>query len=240
MKRYDNNSVLIIPDTHAPYHHPDTIPFLTAVKKRYRPDRVFHAGDWTDSYCFSRFPKDPDMKDTFTTEYKAVLKFTERLVELFPEGTLLKGNHDVRAYERAKVAGIPRGLMIPYEQMIGLDKADWKLTWDYTFTVDANRSKWYISHTKSANAFATAKLLGMSVVFGHNHTMFKVESFQSINKRIYGVNVGCLIGDDRYAFGYNKQSIIRPNRGCVVILRGIPRLVPFDVGPGGRWNKVVI
>ena len=239
MKRFKNNAVLLIPDTHAPYHHRDTFAFLKAVKKKYDLDRVFHMGDWTDSYCFTRFPKDPDMEESYTTEFKQVRAFTKEMTELFPEGMLMMGNHDVRAYERAKTAGIPKGLLIPYDEMIGLSESNWRMEWDYTFTVDANRKQWYLAHTKSSNAFVTAKMLGMSAAFGHNHTMLKIETLQVPNQRIYGVSTGCLLGDNRYAFGYNKNSMVRPNRGCVVILRGVPRLIPFDVGPGGRWNKVV-
>jgi len=35
-----NKRILVISDTHCPYHHPDLIPFLKAIKKKYKPDRV--------------------------------------------------------------------------------------------------------------------------------------------------------------------------------------------------------
>ena len=43
-----NKSILIISDTHIPYHHPDLIPFLKDLKEIYKPDRVIHIGDEVD------------------------------------------------------------------------------------------------------------------------------------------------------------------------------------------------
>lgn len=239
MKRYNNNQVLLIPDVHAPYHHKDTLAFLEAVAGVYNPDRVFQLGDWTDSYAFSRYPKDMDHKDTYSSEYKKVRQFTKDLVTIFPKGTALKGNHDARLWNRAKLAGVPKGLLIPYERVIGLEETDWDMQWDLTFTVDANRKSWFLAHTKTASPLNTGLVLGRSVAFGHDHTKFKIESFQSIEQRIYGVHCGCLIGDDRYAFAYNRSAMIRPNLGCVVITRGVPKLIPMETGPSGRWNKIV-
>lgn len=239
MKRYSNNAVLLIPDTHAPYQHKDTISFLEKVAEKYNPDRVFHMGDWTDSYCFSRYPKNIEQPDSYTDEYRQVRKFTEDLLKVFPTGIAMKGNHDARLWERAKVAGIPRGLLVPYERVIGLEDTDWSMDWDKTFTIDATRKQWYLSHTRTASPLNCAKTLGMSVAFGHEHNSFKIESFQHVHQRIYGVHTGSLISDNRYAFAYNRQSMIRPSLGCVVILRGVPRLIPMDCGPSGRWNKIV-
>jgi predicted phosphodiesterase len=240
MKQFKNNNVLLIPDTHAPYHHKDSLDFLDAVSAKYQPDRVFHMGDWTDSYCFSRYPKSIEHEDTYTKEYKKVRKFTKDLLSIFPEGITMKGNHDARLWERAKIAGIPRGLVLPYDEVIGLKGTDWKMVYDYTFTVDATRQSWFLAHTKTSSAIICAKTLGMNVAFGHNHTKFLIESFQGVNKRLYGVTAGCLIGDNRYAFAYNRQSMVRPNRGCVMIVRGVPRLIPMDITPSGRWNKVIV
>lgn len=238
MKRYKNNSVLVMPDFHAPYHHPDTIPFLAAVAEKYQPDRVFQIGDWTDSYAFTRFPKDPEA-DSYTQEYKQVRKFTADLLKEFPTGVALKGNHDARLWDRAKQAGIPRGMILPYERVIGLEGTDWSMKYEVTFTVDANRQQYYLVHEKAGTVLNLAKALGCSVVYGHNHTKFEITSAMLLNKRVYGVHTGCLIGDNRYAFGYNSRSVVRPNRGCVMIVEGIPQLIPFDVGPKGKWNRVV-
>ena len=42
LTKHTANNLLIIPDTHAPYHHIDAIAFLEAVKERYKPKQVIH------------------------------------------------------------------------------------------------------------------------------------------------------------------------------------------------------
>ena len=54
-------SILIISDTHIPYHHPDLIPFLKAVKKEYKPDKIVHIGDEIDKHAMSFHDSDPDL-----------------------------------------------------------------------------------------------------------------------------------------------------------------------------------
>ena len=46
-----HRSILVIPDTHAPYEHPDTLEFLAAVAARFRPDTVVHLGDEADKHA---------------------------------------------------------------------------------------------------------------------------------------------------------------------------------------------
>ena len=38
-------SILVISDQHAPYHHIDTLDFLSAIKQKYKPDCVVNIGD---------------------------------------------------------------------------------------------------------------------------------------------------------------------------------------------------
>ena len=40
----NNKSILIISDTHFPYHHSDTISFLKEIKSVYKPDKIVHIG----------------------------------------------------------------------------------------------------------------------------------------------------------------------------------------------------
>ena len=56
-----NKSILVISDTHIPYHHKDLIPFLAAIKKFYKPDRVVHIGDELDKHALSFHDSDPDL-----------------------------------------------------------------------------------------------------------------------------------------------------------------------------------
>ena len=57
-----NSRILIIPDQHAPFQHPDTIDFLIEVAARIRPTRVINLGDETDGHALSMHDSDPQLK----------------------------------------------------------------------------------------------------------------------------------------------------------------------------------
>ena len=154
-------STLVIGDTHFPYHHPDTFEFLSAVIAKHRPDRFIHVGDLTDSYAFSRYPKDPEYDECYTKEFQTVREAVKQLHLLMPTLDIMHSNHDDRLWNRATVAGIPKSVMLPFMSVIGADGFDWKLHPD--LIVD----DWFFCHYKGANILRIASDAGMSVVQGH-------------------------------------------------------------------------
>ena len=42
-------SILVISDQHAPYHHIDTLDFLAAIKKKYKPKNSYHSSGYVQS-----------------------------------------------------------------------------------------------------------------------------------------------------------------------------------------------
>ena len=56
-----HKSILIISDTHIPYHHKDLFPFLKAIKKLYKPTKIVHIGDEVDKHALSFHDSDPDL-----------------------------------------------------------------------------------------------------------------------------------------------------------------------------------
>jgi len=228
-------NLLAFSDTHFPYHHPDTFEFLSAVRDKYCPDFVIHGGDITDSYAFSHYPKDPEHDECYTKEFKTVRLCIKHLHEIFPQLTIVKSNHDERLWERAKIAGIPRSIVLPFMEVIGAGDFDWLLRDEVVMNISDR--PWYFAHYRGANVLTVATRAGMSVLTGHTHTKLKIDSMTTLAGRIYGVDCGCLLGDDRHAFAYNKASVIRPSLGCVIIERGTPRLIPMNV-VGNVWDGI--
>ena len=76
-----NKSILVISDTHIPYHHKDAIAFLKAIKKKYKPDRVIHIGDEIDSHAISFHDSDPDLYSA-GDEHEASLATIKELEKL--------------------------------------------------------------------------------------------------------------------------------------------------------------
>lgn len=225
--------MLVFSDTHFPYHHPDTFEFLEAVKDKYHPSCTIHAGDITDSYAFSRYPKDPDHDECYTQEFRAVRDCIKKLNSIFPHLTIVKSNHDERLWERAKVSGIPKSIVLPFLEVIGAGDFNWELRDELILKIYGEH--WYFTHYRGSNVLTVAERAGMSVLQGHTHTKLNVRSTVTLQGRLWGVDCGCLLGDDRHAFAYNKSSMIRPNLGVILIEGGVPRVIPMSL-VCGIWD----
>ncbi len=211
-------------DTHAPYHHKDTIKFLKKVKEQFEPDRVIHGGDLLDVYSISQYPKDPSHPDTWTQEIKGARKFVKELSQVFPDLTILQSNHDDRVYRKAVLYGIPRDTILPYSELIGAPST-WKWVPSLNLTVDSDRSNWHFVHTITGGSLRSAKDKATNVCIGHLHTSFGAHSFHNGKKLVWGCDSGCLISDEGSPYKYNKISVGRPIRGCVMIINGTPNMV---------------
>ena len=78
--------------------------------------------------------------------------------------------------------------------------------------------------------------MGMSVVQGHYHSIFKIDYWANPNDLFFGMQVGCSIDDKSRAFAYNKNTAKRPIVGHGLIWNGLPHLLPMILNKKGRWN----
>ncbi len=53
--------ILVISDQHIPYHHPQMMDFLKALKKKYKPTRIVNIGDELDHHALSFHDSDSDL-----------------------------------------------------------------------------------------------------------------------------------------------------------------------------------
>ncbi len=125
------------------------------------------------------------------------------------------------------MAGIPREFLIPYMKMIGAEGFDWKLVDDFNFTVDADRSKWTVSHWKTGTAVSTGQKLGTNVILSHHHTRQGAVRWRAGERTFWGVDTGCLIDDKAYAFAYSKANALGQVKGCVMLNEGTPEIIPI-------------
>ena len=227
-KRLDNERLLILGDSHFPYHHKNTIEFLTKVSEFYNPDRVIHLGDILDIYSVSSYPSDMNHPDSWSDELKKGREMVKRLSELFPKMDILSSNHDDRAYRKSVVSGVPREFLVPYLDVIGAPQG-WKIHDRLSITVDSTRDRWLFAHTINGGSLNAAKQLGLSVCLGHSHSLFGAHAFSNGgNRLLWGVDAGCLISDKGSPYKYNKGNIGRPIRGCCIIESGTPVMIPMS------------
>ena len=111
--------ILVISDLHIPYHHKDSINFLRAIKKKYKPNIILNSGDEADFHGISMHDSEPSLD----CQYKETLKAREVFKELesmFPEMTLVHSNHGSMLYRRGKKHGIPNYMLRDYNEVIGV------------------------------------------------------------------------------------------------------------------------
>lgn len=228
--------MLIISDTHFPYQHPDTIAFLKAIKKKYKPDRVIHIGDEIDGHAISFHPSDPDLASP-GDELSLAIKRLRPLYKLFPAVDVVESNHGSLVYRKAKVHGIPRSVFKSYREVLGAPP-DWNWHFDLTIKLP-NGQSCYICHGKSSAPGKLSQSMGMSTIQGHFHERMEIIYWANPNGLYFDMRVGCLINDKSLAYNYNNTNLKRPLIGTGMILNGQPILIPMILDKRGRWIEKI-
>lgn len=227
-----NSKILVISDMHIPYHHPDLLPFLKAVKAKYRPDRVVCIGDEVDKHAMSFHDSDPDLPSA-GDELELAISHLQDIYRLFPKMDIVDSNHGSMHYRKGKHHGIPRKYLRDYNDILEAPKG-WK--WHNKLLLTANGgNKILFHHGLKKNGLPVAQQNGMCFVQGHYHTEFSIQYSSSPERLIWAMTVGCLIDDDAMAFAYNKTINQRPIIGLGIIIDGQPKLIPMLLDKKGRW-----
>ena len=233
MSKKKNDTILFISDLHAPYHHKDSIAFLAAIKKQYKPTRVVNVGDEVDYHALSFHASDPDL-DSAGVELCRAQATMQQLEKIFPKMDLVHSNHGSMVYRKAKVGGMPRHVLKSYNDVLGVGPG-WVWHNDITIDIPGERPI-YVCHGKKKNSENYAKSIGCSVVQGHYHEDFRIGFLNSPGGTIWGMNVGCLIDDTELAFEYNKVNPNKPMLGVGIVVNGRPQLIPMNLDAKGNWD----
>lgn len=166
-------NLLIVPDTHRPYHDEAAWALMMKVAKWFKPDIGVHIGDLSDCYAISSFPKDPTRQHNHDSEAADARKGREELDELeMGRKVFCEGNHEDR---------LPRYLMqrapelfseFTVDKMLALTANDWELV-PYQDSIKIGEV-YYTHDTGSGGKYPTRVALETfqhSVVVGHNHRM---------------------------------------------------------------------
>lgn len=231
-KQGDNSRVLILSDIHFPYQHKDLFKFLQHLKDKYNPTRVICMGDETDGHALSFHDSDPDLPSA-GDELRRALPFVQELYKMFPEMDILDSNHGSLVYRKAKHHGVPKHYIKSYNDVLGVGDG-WK--WSYDLTIDLpNGTKCYFHHGKSPDVVKLSQVMGMSAVQGHYHSVFKVDYWANPNGLYFGMQTGCLVDRDAYAFAYENCNLKKPIIGTGLIIDSHPILEPLIMDGAGNW-----
>jgi hypothetical protein len=227
--------ILVIGDIHAPFQHPDTIAFLSAVKHKINPDRVVCLGDELDAHAISQHDPDPD---GFSAGHELALglEFMQELYQLFPVVSVCESNHGARPFKRAYRAGLPKAYLKDYRDFMG---APLGWNWDFKHVVDGIVFEHGEGVSGTMGAMKRAQANMRSTCIGHLHSDAGILWFSTGERTIFAFNAGCLIDTKAYAYAYGKNSLRKPVIGVGFIDRGNPHFIHMDMDDSGRWTGKV-
>lgn len=226
--------ILVIPDIHAPYHHPDTIEFLKAVSQVLQPDLVVNLGDELDKHAMSFHDSDPNL-DSAGKELEAAKPVLEDLHELFPEMLICHSNHSSMLWRKAKAHGIPVQYLKKYRDVLFPEHGASGWSWAYGWRVNTSKGVVMFKHQVSGDSLQDAAHNQCSLVTGHQHGDFDIRYAASSANLYFAMRSGCLIDKDSMAFAYGMHTRYKPIIGCSAIIDGVPQLIPMLLDSDGRW-----
>lgn len=229
----NNSRILIIPDLHAPYLHPDACKFLKEIKKKYNPDRVICLGDEVDYHAISYHESDPDLDSAGVELEKAILSL-DPIYKMFPKVDVLESNHGSLIFRKSRTVGLPRRALRGYREILGAPLG-WHWHFDMRFKM-SNGVMLYLHHGKSAKEGALSQAEGCCAIQGHFHTKFHVSYWRNSGGIYWDMHCGYLAHHDSLAMAYDKNNLKKGIVGAAMVLNGQPKLLPMVLNPNGRWN----
>jgi predicted phosphodiesterase len=220
---------LAISDLHCPFQHPHAFDFLSDLNKEYKPDVVVCIGDEVDMHAISNWNSDPDGMSVGdeTATAKVALK---PLWKLFPKMIITESNHTARPYRKAFSSGISRTMMRSYNEIYDAPST---VKWVPKVFIDGVEYFHGENMGQKTSTYSCIDKKKHSCVFGHTHAHGGVYYNETHDgRRLFGLNVGCLVDESAYAFAYGKAYPFGPTLGSGIVVDGesaffIPLTEPY-------------
>lgn len=193
-------------------------------------NRVFKAhktvcvGDLTDQKTWSKYGRDTDDLGN-DEEWDFTVKATKRMHKLFPRMEIIIGNHDIRYFKAANLAGVPSQLVRSLSEAIPAPGWRWHDTSRGPLMLDGIG---YIhGDEQSGSAVAKAAFLGHPLVQGHDHKGILEYAQPPHRKRpLWGLSAGCTADLQGPGMRYAKKMLRKAFSCFSVVEDGVPRIYP--------------
>ncbi len=244
---HDNSRVLVVPDLHVPYNHPDAFSFLVAVRDWLKPTRVICTGDEVDNHAMSFHTSDPDL-DSAGPELEKSRAGMAELERHFKQLDLVTSNHGSLSRRKAYEHGIPERLITHYRHtLFGETEDDGTVEypedrgagwwWHDELVIDLPDGRHAVMrHTWGANLKLMAQRNGCCLIQGHHHGLLDVQHAQLARQRIWSLTAGCLVDPECPAMAYGRGNAVQPMIGCAAIIDSEPCAIPMPLDRRGRWT----
>lgn len=214
------DAYLIISDLQIPFHYKPALSLCLATLKEFRIPKanVICVGDEIDQYHGGQWPKSPNAMQTALQELDESIEILREWYSAFPAMRICDSNHRDRWDRKAAASQIPHRLMRPWREVTEAPKGwVWRKRWDintrHPFTV--------IHGVGYSGQNATKQMVadyGRSIVHGHLHAGGGVHYVSTAAGTRWGMNSGCLINVDAYAFEYGRDNRLKPTLGLGVVV----------------------
>lgn len=216
----DEGNVLIIGDIHEPFSLEGYLEFCRTQQEIFNCGKVVFIGDIIDNHFAS-------YHETDTTAYGADEELDLTIAKIqewyyvFPEATVLVGNHDRLTYRKARTGGVSSKWVKGYGEVLGTPG------WDFVDEFICDDVCY--NHGEGGTARKKMRDEAMSQVQGHLHSQAYIEFSVGENHRMFAMQVGAGIDKKSYAFAYGK-TFKKPVISCGVVLQGqVPIVLPMPI-----------
>jgi hypothetical protein len=222
--------IMFLGDLHAPWILWEVLQAAADFAEEYKPDLIVQVGDLIDAKMWSKHPKDPD--DCASIEWGELEISLERVHKLFPELTILSGNHDRRIMNRANDVSLPHQLVKSLKEAFPYKGWTWHVDGS-PLIADGIR----IIHGDETlgNAWQKAQRMGECVAQGHDHMAY-LQYVNTFDRQIWGMSVGTFMDGASAAGRYAARNPFRCWHGWATATNGVPALHPYDL----RVKKTVV
>jgi len=232
-----NKNLLVIPDLHIPYHHPDAFRWLKKVKSHFKIHMAISLGDEIDGQSISFHHHSPELASPADELNRAIKIIHQKngLHEQWPELYLCESNHGSLYLRRSsKIASLPAAYMKEYKDIYKTPK--WR--WASNILLKSNKGLIYCTHGRSSVALKMALSEGTSAIQGHYHSRFGINYVKTGSGILFNAFCGSLIDESSIAFEYGKLNLNKAVLGALRISKdGSPHLIKMDINKKtNRWS----
>ncbi len=223
-------------DTHFPWGHKRAIDWAIAYIEATKPAYVVQLGDLLDAYCFSRYPRNPNIMTPakeLERGYNMAAEMWERIREASPKSKCiqLSGNHwPARLYKRVaeqlpEITGMLDGKIESLNTFPGVtsyhdDRRHVRIKLPSGQRVTLVHG-WFTRQGEHLRYF------NESVVFGHLHRPHLMFDFQANGNPMFELNAGYLGDPKASVFSYGSSVRKKWQVGIGQIVDGYPSFIPY-------------
>lgn len=187
-------TILVVPDTHAPYHDQRAWELMMTVARDIKPNGIVCIGDLADFYSVSSHSKDPNRALRLDEELHVVGALLDELDSLKAERKIfIGGNHEDRLERYLRNVAPELYNLVSIPQVLKLEERAWEYV-PYKESIQVG--KVYFTHdVGTAGKYSVYRVMDAfqhSVVTGHTHRFMYLVEGDATGSRQVSVQFGWL------------------------------------------------